>query len=564
VNKLVIKKIYIFDLKEKKAFYTSFTDGVNVITSNGDNGNNVGKSVIMKSIYHTLGADCFFADRFDLETKTFVINFNVNNNDYYIVRHRNLFKIIDNNYNLIDETSSRKDLAMILKDIFDFYVELPNKKTDELEITPPAFMYLLNYIDQDRMEGSKFASFKNLEQYSNFKERVLYNYFGVYNKEYYELEKSINGLEKEISNYEKEIELINSMIKKVDAEIGNNSYAGTDLSLEAEIELTKNEYIDIVNKLNESKLKIINLKNNKAELELLIDGINKNVKYNNGILKKFNNHKCPVCDSEVDNYEFRYKQYDKNEDYLYLTQNIEIDLEKIVRELEAERKHYASISNMLNEYNNKLTKINNNINSVVKHKGYIEMRDKLIIDLNDKNQLVLNTRIKLTAEKKKFKKYVDLKKQVKQDYISQLRECAERFNLAEIEIEKIKDISSSFNGTGSNVPITTMVWYLTLLNVKEKFNPDGIMFPLVLDSPNNRELSKQARKDLFSYIFDNYNNNSQLILSTLGFNKDDYYSDVECNVIELKNPAYSLLNSQDYNKYIADYKEILSLNSDNN
>ena len=75
MNKLVVKKIYIFDLKDKKAYYTEFLDGINVITSDEENGNNVGKSLIMKSIYHTLGADCFFAERFDVNSKTFILNF---------------------------------------------------------------------------------------------------------------------------------------------------------------------------------------------------------------------------------------------------------------------------------------------------------------------------------------------------------------------------------------------------------------------------------------------------------------------------------------------------------
>lgn len=561
MNKLVIKKIYIFDLKDKKAYYTEFLDGINVITSDEENGNNVGKSLIMKSIYHTLGADCFFAERFDVNSKTFILNFLVNKKEYYMVRFKGLFKIYDNEYNLLFETSTRRELSNKLKDIFDFYVELPNKKTDELEITPPVFMYLLNYIDQDRMEGSKFASFKNLEQYSNFKERVLYNYFGIYNREYYDLEKSISDLEKDISNEKKEKELIESMLKKVDCEIGNYSYPSNDLSLESEIELTKNEYVDIVEKLNTSKNKIINLKNNKAELEMLMNSINKNIKYNDGILKKFKNHKCPVCDSDVDNFDFRYKQYDRNEDYLFLNQSIELDLERVIEELEKERKYYNSISNMLNEYNKKISSINRNIDSVIKHKGYIEMRDKLVVDLNEKQQKILNLEIKLSGEKKKFKKYQELKKEVKQKYVKSIIEYTKKLNLEEIETDKIKDISSSFNGSGSNVPITTIVWYLTLLKIKEEFNPDGIVLPLVLDSPNNRELSKVARKELFDFIFNNYNENSQLIVSTLGFKSNDYAINKSFNIIELKNDAYSLLNNSDYQKYIGDYKKILNIKS---
>ena len=292
-----------------------------------------------------------------------------------------------------------------------------------------------------------------------------------------------------------------------------------------------------------------------------MNSINKNIKYNDGILKKFKNHKCPVCDSDVDNFDFRYKQYDRNEDYLFLNQSIELDLERIIEELEKERKYYNSISNMLNDYNKKISSINRNIDSVIKHKGYIEMRDKLVVDLNEKQQSILNLEIKLSGEKKKFKKYQELKKEVKQKYVTSIIEYTKKLNLEEIEIDKIKDISSSFNGSGSNVPITTIVWYLTLLKIKEEFNPNGIVLPLVLDSPNNRELSKVARKELFDFIFNNYNENSQLIVSTLGFKSEDYAINKSFNIVELKNDAYSLLNNSDYQKYIGDYKKILNIES---
>ena len=215
-----------------------------------------------------------------------------------------------------------------------------------------------------------------------------------------------------------------------------------------------------------------------------------------------------------------------------------MDLERIIEELEKERKYYNSISNMLNDYNKKISSINRNIDSVIKHKGYIEMRDKLVVDLNEKQQSILNLEIKLSGEKKKFKKYQELKKEVKQKYVTSIIEYTKKLNLEEIEIDKIKDISSSFNGSGSNVPITTIVWYLTLLKIKEEFNPNGIVLPLVLDSPNNRELSKVARKELFDFIFNNYNENSQLIVSTLGFKSEDYAINKSFNIVELKNDAF--------------------------
>ena len=51
-NRLIIKNVQLFLTAEKKAKKIEFTDGVNILTSNQRNGNKVGKSLILKSIYH--------------------------------------------------------------------------------------------------------------------------------------------------------------------------------------------------------------------------------------------------------------------------------------------------------------------------------------------------------------------------------------------------------------------------------------------------------------------------------------------------------------------------------
>lgn len=56
---LTINSLFIFEYKNKLAKRVDFKRGINVVTSSKENGNDVGKSVLLKSIYHTLGADSF-------------------------------------------------------------------------------------------------------------------------------------------------------------------------------------------------------------------------------------------------------------------------------------------------------------------------------------------------------------------------------------------------------------------------------------------------------------------------------------------------------------------------
>ncbi|RSK54171.1 hypothetical protein [Bacillus canaveralius] len=125
-------------------------------------------------------------------------------------------------------------------------------------------------------------------------------------------------------------------------------------------------------------------------------------------------------------------------------------------------------------------------------------------------------------------------------------ESVNRFALKELSLDKVKKINGSFSARGSNIPVSTIIWYFNLLKVKFELNPDAIRFPLVLDSPNNVELDEDKQKALFNYIFKNNNQDTQLIVSTLGFNKDDF-QDVEFdNIIDLEVRKYNLLNKEEY------------------
>ncbi len=131
MNKLVIEKLLIFEPKSKRGKEVCFNDGINVITSSQKDGNKVGKSIIMKSIYHALGADCYFDDMWTESHKLYYIDFTVNNMKYSIYRNQRLFKVYKNS-ELILATVDRNELSELLSEIYDFKVMLPNRSENEL------------------------------------------------------------------------------------------------------------------------------------------------------------------------------------------------------------------------------------------------------------------------------------------------------------------------------------------------------------------------------------------------------------------------------------------------
>ena len=161
MSKLIFNKLYIFSSPDKMARVIEFAAGKTMITSNSIDGTNRGKSAIMKSLYHAMGADCSFDDKWDDSGKVYILRFFVDSIEFYIFRQSNLFKLFDANKNVIFKTISRRELSEQLNNIFNFAVKLParqnsnseatedDEESQRLEITPPAYNYLLYFVDQD-------------------------------------------------------------------------------------------------------------------------------------------------------------------------------------------------------------------------------------------------------------------------------------------------------------------------------------------------------------------------------------------------------------------------------
>lgn len=547
MSNLIIEKLYIFSTENKTAKIVEFSSGKNIVTSSQIDGNNKGKSVILKSIYHTLGADCKFDSKWNDREKTYIIKAIIDNQIIYFYRHDRLFRIMNEDEKIEFQTISRTKLAEYLENIFNFAVKLPNKTDNKLEIVPPAYNYLLNYIDQDGMNCTNFSSFNNLTQYSNYKENVIYYHTGVFNEEYYQLIKNIEEINEKKNEKNNEKKLLEGMFERINSNIGTESY-NTDLtSLHIEIEKYKNEYSSIINQLSTLKKKMINLRNEREDIELQIREISNTLKLKDKEIKKSKeNHVCPLCNKEIDDEtEIILKKYNEKDDLYILNTELNIELMKINTDLEKKEEQYKNLLKKLEEYETKMKINSKEANDVLKIKGLIEIKDNVLKDIQKNNLDIASIEEKLKEYTKTKKEYDDQKKKINNKYYELMYLDKQKFNLKEITDKKLESITSTYNVSGSNKPIATIIWYMNLLKLKRIFNKDAIDFPLIIDSPQNGELDDTNKSAVLNYIFDNVYKEQQLIVSVLGYdlNKNDMKAD---KIIYLDNEKYELLNSRDY------------------
>ena len=569
MSKLFFNKLYIFSSADKAARVIEFAAGNTMITSSSIDGTNRGKSIIMKSLYHTMGADCAFDDKWDDSSKIYILNFTADCKEYFIFRHASLFKVFDADRNIIFKTVSRHELSEKLNDIFHFAVKLParqnsNNQPDEdeevqkLEITPPAYNYLLYFVDQDGQRGSQFGSFKSLQQYPDFKTNTLYYHLGAFDDEYYDL----TILQEKLTEQQKRVlhdsELTHLMLDKIYANINNVSYSKDIEHLQRDVNRTKEQYNEIAKKLSEIRNKLIVLRNEKEELLLHISSLSKLTRENDKQIQSLNDHHCPLCSSYLENpLHLRIKRYNSGDDIILLSGELQIDFHKTEREIAKQETQYAQWLSKLKEYESTLNLHSSEVNDVLRHKGYIDIKDKMSDDLHALREKDEQLTAQLKDISKNLRKYNEIKKKINTRYYELMLADKDLFGLDGIDPKTFENIKKNFTSGGSNNPIATIVWYINLLKLKHEFNPDAINFPVVLDSPNNAETDQEKKNQVYQYICENVTEN-QLIVSGIGFSDLQIQNVHFDKVIELDNPKYGLLLDADYNENIDILNELNS------
>ena len=557
--KIKFNKIYIFDIVNKEAYATEFKDGINIITSSDIDGTDRGKSVLLRSLYHSLGADAHFDSKWNEKHKVYILNFKVDSKDYSIYRSQKLFKIFNSDNKMIFKTIHRSELSEFLGNLFDFSIFLPDKNTKQLVLAPPAYSFLLNFLDQDEYIGTKFNSFKNLAQFSNFKLNVIYSHLGIYDKKYFELIKRKEELEIEIKSKEEEIEDLNKMKYKILSILDNFSCPETNEALENELYIETNKYSLLFNEMNFIRNKLVDLRNqlkkNEVTLMQLYNIEKKKEKEINIIIKS---KLCPECNSILeDTLKIRSKRYNNIDNTLTIKDNINIECAEIKKEITKNEYLYSNLVIQLEEYNKKIQKNQKDINDYIKFRGLNNLIDDINEEIFSNNTSIYNIKDKITSIKKELKDIKEKIKSVDVYYFDLIDKLKIKFELNELISESYEKLSRNFCASGSNKPLSTVMWYLTLNDLKKKFNNVGTEFPMVFDSPNNAETDQKKKHALVQYILDSSSKFNQLIISSIGFSKDSYKIDSDINIKFLQNNKYSLLN---YEMYKQNYEILKYMN----
>ena len=110
----------------------------------------------------------------------------------------------------------------------------------------------------------------------------------------------------------------------------------------------------------------------------------------------------------------RIKRFNIGDDIILLSGELQNDVQKIERDIIKQEREYAEWLGKLNEYENEnaLNLHSTEINDVLRHKGYIDIKEKMSDDLHALLEEAELLDAQLKNINKKLRKYDDAKKRI--------------------------------------------------------------------------------------------------------------------------------------------------------
>ena len=560
MKEMYFDNILIADIVEKTAHFHKFEKRFNVVTSQD---NHVGKSSLLKSLYFAMGAEVDFDNVWNKNTKLYVVEFYIDEIKFSVARWQKAFALFRETELILTTKSVSRDLARKFEKIFSFAVYIANKKTNKIELAPPAFTFMPYYIDQDRGWSGLYESFSNIDQYKK-SDRIksLYYHLGIYTRSTVELMAKRDTLKDKIEQLKAEEEKSRITIESLYAEIQNLLPADSIEELEKNLIIPKERISLLVSRIGETRNKIQSLETALYQHEYQLEVIQEYRKIKNGVSVREDRdriHICPKCgysfDEEV--YSIVRSNYNlQNEDYMY--KQIEQIISSIASELEKYKENYVSLMDELKQQEQAYDEKQDSYEVYLRQRGLQDSVRHFTEQLGE-NVYEQEEHGKEIKEIDKELRKLPNKKEVEENYIENVRLNIiklDAWNSAyEGNIKLLKPIKAQ--GTLENKIILAQM--IGLFQTMQYFRTNTILFPLVVDSPRAKEASHTSSKDILKLIFE-MDNLPQVILATMDYS--DFENEIKIRAkVTVLSEKRKLLNGDTYREYqsaIEELQELLS------
>lgn len=560
MRNLRFESIVLVSRRERKSIKVDFHPTTNIIQGKND----TGKSSLIKSLYSCLGTEPHNVnDRWKSADVTSFLRFEVDSKTFSIYRQRDTYALFDSADAPIGIfTSVTKQLAPRLAEILDFRLQLSDRKGAS-QVPPPAYCFLPFYIDQDKGWQSTWNSFKNLNQFPQWKRAVISYHFGIRPNEWHALDARKRNLLNDLDEPQQSVKALKELLRRARQE---HPHIDFDIDIERfqqELNELLEECRHLKKREDEYRFQMSGLGNERIRLEAQVEIVERtyqelNKDYQFASEDLGDSVDCPTCGAAHQNgFSERFGIAQDTETCDDLAQSLRDDLRQVDTKIAELKSSLANtedertrITQLLDEKQEDLA-----LRDLLELEGRKQYVEKVRASIDESQVRISGIRDEIDSIEKQMSVFEDRKRSsaIRQQYANDMRKFTAELN-THLDKRVYERIDASISESGSDLPRAILAYQYAVLNSIE-INGNATFCPVVIDAPNQQDQDEDNLPRVINFIAQNHPKGRQLILAL----RDTCGVDFEGSSLVLDN-EYSLLQEADYSEHsslIEHYKGLI-------
>lgn len=536
MKNLVFKEIWILSKAEKAGINLKLAPGVNFLVGEND----VGKSTLVKSFYHCLGANTPQLNNsvWKKANPVYCVNIDIDGVEYFVVRDERYFGVFDSEKNLISRhkgVSTEDGIANFINPILGFDIELERHANSQLGPAGPAYYFLPFYIDQDEGWSTSWSSFTGLQQFKDYRKNMIEFHLGVRPQSYYdakkrnlELKEKLSGIETERLSMQAARDSVRRRKERVQVDLDPQAFR-------AEMEEAVDRYNAVYAEQQSVLIRLKDQRSQRNAIDTELDVLRRAIAELEADYKYAESPEtpdvidCPTCGTEFANsFVERFGILDDIDHCHALVDQWLKKRAEASERLDAVEQEYANVSAKLTDVEAIMlrTKENVTLSELIASEGMKEMVNSLNADID----LFLEQEQKVSAEIETNAADLKLdgkrKKEILEYYKARMKEHLNALNVGVLSEDDYKSLEKQIknNALGSDLPRSLLAQYFAFLHTMQKFN-DFVHCPMLIDSPFQQEQDPTNKTAIMDFMLSKRLADQQMIVATISV--DEFEDDRE-------------------------------------
>jgi predicted nucleic acid-binding Zn-ribbon protein len=556
MKSLRFTELLLLSSLHKRARRVKFHPKVTVVR--GDN--ETGKSVLLRSIYESLGATAKTVPERGwtaAEVKK-LLRFEVGNRSFSVLNDGESYTFLDAKQNVLRVFRRvTGDMAAWMADVFNFRLVFSSPSGGTL-VPHPAYLFAPFYVDQLHGWLGPWSSLRALRT-SRRKDALEYH-VGIRPNEYFTAKARLQELRDRLRDPEVRLKALENVLANLDTRLGIAEFQIDEVAYRDDIERLLRACGDLKTREEAFRDELVVLDNERLSLSTQLGIIDAAARefaqdYEYAVQAEHLVH-CPTCGADYENSVAATFSIAQDEDRcVAMVSQLRDRLSQIEEKIQTAQTQYSSVSAELADVTKALAVKQGELTfrEVIQAEGKREVRALIATDTTAINAEIDDLTRQIREARNIVRQLNDRARrtEIMNHYATAMSDVAVKLGVSPLAPEMLSSIDPKITGGGSDLPRRMLTYYAALLRLIRRHS-SGTYCPFVADSVNQQDQSTDNLSRMLELLATGLPDGTQLVVgcvNTRGVRFDG-------STIELTE-KYGLLRTEEFADVVPEFRSTI-------